>query len=78
MYRLGEKGLMGLVTNNNKKERDMLSVDEYIEMTERTSRSKPRMSDAQIKRRNHKLVKDFKQFLKDHDNVEKIVMYTGE
>lgn len=78
MYCLDEKGLMELVTNNNKKEKDMLSVDEYIEMTEGTSRSKPKMSDAQIKRRNHKLVKDFKQFLKDHDNVEKVVIYSGD
>ena len=78
MYRLGEKGLMGLVINNNKKEKDMLSVEQYIEMTERASRSKPKMSDAQIKRRNHKLVRDFKQFLKDHDNVEKMIVYTGE
>ena len=56
----------------------MLSIEEYIAMTEAKARSKPKMSDAQIKRRNHKLVRGFKQFLKDHDHVEKVVIYSGD
>lgn len=78
MWCLGEKGLMGRVINNNKKEAEMLSIEQYIAMTEAKAGLKPKRSDAQIKRRNHKLVKDFKQFLKDHDHVEKVVIYTGE
>jgi hypothetical protein len=69
---------LGRVINNNKRETEMLSIEEYIAMTEVKAGSKPKRSDALIKRRNHKLMKDFKQFLKDHDHVEKIVVYSGD
>lgn len=75
---LVENGLMDRVINNNKWDTEMLSIEQYIAMTEAKAGSKPKRSYALIKRRNHKLMKDFKQFLKDHDHVEKVVIYSGD